>query len=159
MLVEDDHEDMSSEEEEGGNDAVSKSTAAALLKAPQVLAALQGKLGSMVGTSSGYIQSLPPQVKRRIKSLKKLQLEATKIEAKFYEEVHDLECKYHKLHMPLLQKRTLITKGEYEPTEEQCDFPSDSEDEEAELSEEVKDKAKIEDEKKDEVKDAKDENV
>ena len=32
MLVEDDHEDMSSEEEEGGNDAVSKSTAAALLK-------------------------------------------------------------------------------------------------------------------------------
>merc|ERR1711872_220306 len=96
-------------------------------------------------------------VKRRIKSLKKLQLEATKIEAKFYEEVHDLECKYHKLHMPLLQKRTLITKGGYEPTEEECDFPSDSEDEEAELSEEVKDKAKIEDEKKDEVKETKDE--
>merc|ERR1711872_888245 len=73
------------------------------------------------------------------------------------EEVHDLECKYHKLHMPLLQKRTLITKGEYEPTEEECDFPPDSEDEEAELSEEVKDKAKIEDEKKDEVKETKDE--
>ena len=32
-------------------------------------------------------QSLPPAVKRRIKSLKKLQLETTKIEAKFYEEV------------------------------------------------------------------------
>jgi len=159
--VEDDHEDMSSEEEEGGNDAVSKSTAAALLKDPQVLAALQGKLGSMVGTSSGYIQSLPPQVKRRIKSLKKLQLEATKLEAKFYEEVHELECKYHKLHMPLLDKRKTITTGEYEPTEEECDFPSDSEDEEAELSEEVKDKkAKIEDEKKDQVKEeTKEENV
>jgi len=155
MLVEDDHEDMSSEEEEAGD---AKTNAASLLKDPAVLAALQGKLGSMVGHSSGYIQSLPPQVKRRIKSLKKLQLEATKIEAKFYEEVHDLECKYHKLHMPLLQKRTLITKGEYEPTEEECDFPSDSEDEEAELSEEVKDKkAKIEDEKKDEVKETKDE--
>ena len=32
-------------------------------------------------------QSLPPAVRRRIKSLKKLQLETTKIEAKFYEEV------------------------------------------------------------------------
>ena len=36
---------------------------------------------------SGYVQSLPAPVRRRIKALKKLQLEATKIEAKFYEEV------------------------------------------------------------------------
>lgn len=35
------------------------------LKDPAVLAALQGKLGSMVGQNSGYIQSLPPQVKKR----------------------------------------------------------------------------------------------
>lgn len=157
MLVEDDHEDMSSEEEEG-NDAA-KAGAAALLKDPAVLAALQGKLGSIVGQNSGYIQSLPPQVKRRLKSLKKLQLEATGIEAKFYEEVHKLEIKYDKLYNPLYNKRTQIIKGEHEPTEEECDFPSDSEDEEAELSEDVKDKAKIEDEKKDEVKDTKDEDV
>jgi len=154
MLVEEEHEDMSSDEEEGANDAA-KAGAAALLKDPAILAALHGKLGSMVGQSSGYIQSLPPPVKRRIKSLKKIQLEATKIEAKFYEEVHELECKYHDLYTPLYQKRTQITKGDYEPTEEECDFPSDSEDEEAELSEEVKDKAKIEDEKKAEVKEDK----
>jgi len=156
MLVEDDHEDMSSEEEEEDNDAA-RSSAAALLKDPAVLAALQGKLGSIVGQNSGYIQSLPAPVKRRIKSLKKIQLEATKIEAQFYEEVHNLECKYHKLYLPLYSKRTQITKGEHEPTEEECDFPSDSEDEEAELSEDVKDKAKIEDEKKDEVKEEKEE--
>jgi len=151
MLVEDEHEDMSSEEEEDGDAA--RTSAAALLKDPAVLAALQGKLGSIVGQNSGYIQSLPPAVKRRIKSLKKIQLEATKIEAQFYEEVHNLECKYHTLYQPLYSKRTQITKGEHEPTEEECDFPSDSEDEEAELSEDVKDKkAKIEDEKKDEVK-------
>ena len=57
------------------------------------------------------LQSLPPAVKRRIKSLKKLQLETTKIEAKFYEEVHQLECKYHDLYTPLYEKRTQITKG------------------------------------------------
>merc|ERR1711915_209791 len=67
------------------------------------------------------------------------------------------ECKYHHLYKPLYSKRTQITKGEYEPTEEECDFPSDSEDEEAELSEDIKDKkAKIEDEKKEEVKESKD---
>jgi len=150
MLVEDEHEDMSSGDEE--DTAGAQAGAAQLLKDPAVLAALQGKLGSMVGQNSGYIQSLPPQVKKRLKSLKKLQLEATHIEAKFYQEVHQLECKYHNLYTPLYEKRSTITKGLYEPTEEECDFPSDSEDEEDQLSEDVKDKkAKIEDEKKDEV--------
>lgn len=50
------------------------------------------------------LQNLPPPVKRRIKALKKMQLEATHIEAKFYEEVHELECKYHQLYTPLYEK-------------------------------------------------------
>lgn len=153
MLVEDDHEDMSSDEEDTN---AAQAGAVALLKDPAVLAALQGKLGSMVGQNSGYIASLPAPVKRRIKSLKKLQLEATNIEARFYEEVHELEVKYHSLYQPLYNKRATITKGDYEPTEEECDYPSDSEDEEAELSEDVKDKAKIEDETKSEVKEIED---
>ena len=52
-------------------------------------------------------------MKRRLKALKKIQLEATKIEAKFYEEIHALECKYHELYNPLYAKRTKITKGEF----------------------------------------------
>merc|ERR1719355_218120 len=39
----------------------------------------------MVGINSGYIASLPAPVKRRLKALKKIQLESTKIEAKFSE--------------------------------------------------------------------------
>ena len=35
------------------------------IKDPVVLAALQGKLGSIVGQNSGYIASLPAPVKRR----------------------------------------------------------------------------------------------
>ena len=58
-----------------------------------------------------YLQSLPAPVKRRLKALKKVQLDATKIEAKFYEEVHKLECKYHEMYKPLYEKRTKITKG------------------------------------------------
>lgn len=38
-----------------------------------------------------YFQSLPVAVKRRIKALKKLQLQYTDLEAEFYKEVHALE--------------------------------------------------------------------
>lgn len=95
---------------------------------PAVLAALQEKIGSMAGTTSGYIESLPFLVKRRIKSLKKLQLETAKVEAKFYEEIHDLECKYHDLYRPLYEKRYQITKGAYEPTDAECNWSSEDED-------------------------------
>merc|ERR1719278_1135372 len=60
----------------------------------------------MVGMNSGYIASLPAPVKRRLKALKKIQLESTKIEAKFYEEVHKLECKYHEMYKPLYDQRS-----------------------------------------------------
>jgi len=150
MLVEeagDDHEDMSSDED-GDKKENAMATASQLLKDPAVVAALQNKLGNMVGQNSGYIQSLPAPVKKRIKALKKIQLEATKQEAKFYEEVHKLECKYHRLYEPLYKKRAQITAGTYEPTEDECEWPSDSEDEETELSDGVKEKkAKIENEK------------
>ena len=73
----------------------------------------------------------------------------TKIEAQFYEEVHLLECKYHQKFEPLYAKRGTITKGEYEPNEEECDWPSESEDEdESALAKDVNEKAKLEEEKK-----------
>merc|ERR1719410_2833997 len=143
MEVENDHEDLEDEETEGNN---AKATMAAeLLKNPAMFAALQGKLNSMVGMNSGYIASLPAPVKRRLKALKKIQLESTKIEAKFYEEVHKLECKYHELYKPLYEQRVKITKGDYEPNDDECEWPSDEEDED--LPEEVKEKMKGEDEK------------
>lgn len=156
MVVEDgsDHEDLSSDDEAPG--AGSHANASSLLQDPAVMAALQGKLGAMVGTPSGYVASLPAPVRRRIKALKKLQLEATKIEAKFYEEVrhanllkwgkfthvcyvqvHQLECKYHELYTPIYSKRTTITTGDHEPTDAESEWPSDSEDEDEGLSEEV----------------------
>ena len=60
-----------------------------------------------------FLQSLPAPVKRRLKALKRIQLESTKIEAKFYEEVHKLECKYHEMYKPLYDQRAKITKGKH----------------------------------------------
>jgi len=142
----DDHESIDEDDDEEAKDE--KSVASQLLKNPAVMAALQGKLDSMVGSPSGYIESLPAVVKRRLKALKKIQLEATKIEAKFYEEIHLLECKYHNLYSPLYEKRTAITKGSYEPTDPECEWPSDEEEEDEDLSEEMKAKAKLHNDEK-----------
>ena len=81
-----------------------------LMQSPEVLAALQDKLGGMVGQQSGYIQNLPKPVKRRLKALKKLQFEMIKIESKFYEEVHELECKYAEKYGPLFERRKDVGK-------------------------------------------------
>ncbi|CAC5391928.1 NAP1L1 [Mytilus coruscus] len=122
-----------------------------LMQNPQVLAALQSRMDGIVGTPSGYIQSLPKSVKRRIKALKKLQFDSSKIEGDFYKEVHELECKYATKYIPLFEKRSKVVTGGIEPTDEECDWPSDEEKEDekvAQLSDEVKNKAKIGDAEK-----------
>lgn len=91
------------------------------------------------------MQNLPAPVKRRIKALKQLQLVTTNIEAKFYEEVHALECAYYKMCAPLYEKRSEIVSGVYEPTDEQCVWESD--DDEEGLTNDLKTKVNLEDDK------------
>ena len=52
-------------------------------------------------------------------------------------QIHALECKYHELYTPIYTKRTTITTGDHEPTDAEAEWPSDSEDEDEGLSEEV----------------------
>ena len=52
---ENDHEDVEDEEDEDGETDVAK-LKTSLLTNPSVMAALQGKLNSMVGANSGYIE-------------------------------------------------------------------------------------------------------
>lgn len=131
--VGDSADDIDTEEEE---QSPSAAAARQFLNRPDILAALQGRVHQEL------LDSLPAVIKRRIKALKKLQLDTINIEAKFYEEVHHLEVKYHKLYSPLYTKRGEIVSGSYEPTEEECQYDSD-EDKET-LSIDLK-KVKIED--------------
>lgn len=48
--------------------------------------------------------SLPKVVKRRIKALKKLQFDMITIEADFYKDVHELECKYANKYTPIFDR-------------------------------------------------------
>lgn len=50
------------------------------------------------------VNTLPKAVKRRVYALKRLQGQCSHIEAKFYEEVHELERKYAGLYQPIFEK-------------------------------------------------------
>jgi nucleosome assembly protein 1-like 1 len=99
---------------------------------------IQGRLGSLVGRSSGYIESLPVEVKRRVAGLKGIQKEHSKLEAEFQEEVLQLEKKYFAKFTPLYQQRSAIVNGQTEPTEDQVKAGEEAqEDQEAQENEEA----------------------
>lgn len=114
-----------------------------VMQNPQALAALQERLENVSRTPSSYIETLPKSVKRRINALKQLQVKCANIEAKFYEEVHELERKYADLYQPYFYSRHAIVIGQVEPTDEECEWHSDTE--EDKLAEELKNKAALDD--------------
>ena len=90
---------------------------------------MQNKLSGLIGKSSGYVESLPPQVRRRVAGLKGVQKEHSKLEAEFQEEVLQLEKRFFAKFTPLYEKRSKIVNGEAEPTEEEVEAGEADEDE------------------------------
>jgi len=103
---------------------------------------IEGKLGKLVGRSSGYIESLPAPVRRRIAGLRGVQKEHSKLEAAFQEEVLQLEKKYFAKYTPLYEKRAKIVNGQVEPTEE--DVVAGKEDQDDDEEDDEKDDKKEE---------------
>ncbi|KAJ2900186.1 nucleosome assembly protein [Zalerion maritima] len=104
---------------------------------PKLVQMIQGRLGSLVGRSSGYIESLPTPVRRRISGLKGIQKEHSKLEAQFQEEVLQLEKKYFAKFTPLYEKRTSIVNGAAEPSPEEIEAGEEDEEEDEEDGEKV----------------------
>jgi len=138
-----DQEDMESVE--------TGSTAAELMKNPALVAAIQAKLNGLVGAPTGFIDTLPECVKRRLNALKNIQVECAHLEGRFYEEAHQLEMKYAELFKPLYVRRTKIVNGLYEPTDEEAVWVEPGEDEENK-DEEEEEKSKAADGKSEEEK-------
>jgi hypothetical protein len=95
---------------------------------------LQAALKAMNGKDLNPDESLelPKPVMRRVNALKNLQIEMIDIEAKFYEELHKLECKYASLYEPLFDKRVKIVSGEHEPTDDEAKWIYDDDEKEQE---------------------------
>ena len=89
---------------------------------------MQAKLGQLVGKSSGYVESLPAQVRRRVDGLKGIQKDHAKLEAEFQEEVLQLEKKYFAKFTPLYEKRAKIVNGDAEPTDAEIEAGKPEED-------------------------------
>ncbi|KAK2749169.1 hypothetical protein FQN57_006784 [Myotisia sp. PD_48] len=96
---------------------------------PKLVSMIQGKLGSLIGRSSGYIESLPAPVRRRVAGLKGIQKEHAKLEAAFQDEVLELEKKYFAKYTPLYERRAAIVDGKTEPTDTEVEAGKDDDDE------------------------------
>ena len=93
---------------------------------------MQNKLSGLIGKSSGYVESLPPQVRKRVAGLKGVQKEHSKLEAEFQEEVLQLEKKFFAKFTPLYEKRSKIVNGQSEPTAEEIEAGEADEEEDEE---------------------------
>ena len=80
----------------------------------------------------------PSALSKRINALKHVQRDMIKLEARFYEELHELECKYNQLYEPFYEKRRAIISGEQEPSEEESVWPLDDENKDNEAAATIK---------------------
>ncbi|KAK4057310.1 histone chaperone [Microbotryomycetes sp. JL221] len=93
---------------------------------------VQGRLSSLIGRSSGYIESLPAPVRRRITGLKGVQAEHSKIEAEFQKEMFELEKKFAAKYKPLYLRRRELIEGKSEPTADELEKGQQAEEDEDE---------------------------
>jgi nucleosome assembly protein 1-like 1 len=85
------------------------------------LAMVQGKLAGLIGRSSGYIDSLPVEVKRSVEALKGVQVKQNEIQNRYKRECLELERKYLAIQKPLYERREAIINGSAEPTPEEIE--------------------------------------
>nr|POE65171.1 nucleosome assembly protein 1 [Quercus suber] len=112
---------------------------------PRLVSMMQNKLQGLVGRSSGYVESLPAPVRKRVAGLKGVQKEHAKLEAEFQEEVLQLEKRFFAKFTPLYEKRAKIVNGQSEPSAEEVEAgeADEEEDEEAELAKQETDKKEV----------------
>ena len=139
--------------ERGAFASLTKSGIPQTIHEEDLLHSIQDKLGDLIGTDSGYIDSLPKKVKQRVWALSALQQQLFQLEREFQIEMFELEQKYLGLYAPVFERRAKIVGGEVEPTEDEIKEGESLVKEEGESEEE--EEAKEEEEEEEESSDAK----
>ncbi|KAG2609413.1 hypothetical protein PVAP13_4KG037000 [Panicum virgatum] len=85
--------------------------AAAAALSAEDRAGLVNALKSLAGPHADVLETLSPNVRKRVEFLREIQGQHDEIEAKFFEERAALEAKYQKLYEPLYTKRYEIVNG------------------------------------------------
>ncbi|KAK9142380.1 hypothetical protein Syun_011780 [Stephania yunnanensis] len=73
--------------------------------------ALKNKLQTLAGQHPDVLETLSPNVRKRVEFLREIQSQHDELEAKFFEERAALEAKYQKMYEPLYAKRFEIVNG------------------------------------------------
>ncbi|EPX72492.1 nucleosome assembly protein Nap2 [Schizosaccharomyces octosporus yFS286] len=110
-------EDLAAKKE----DSVQNQVQGLISNNPAMLSMIQGRLSTLVGKSSGYVESLPANVHARIYALKGLQNDSESIQVEYREKMLELERKYEKMYDPLFSRRAEIVQGISEPKPEELD--------------------------------------
>ncbi|EGN94275.1 hypothetical protein SERLA73DRAFT_143890, partial [Serpula lacrymans var. lacrymans S7.3] len=110
--------DISEDNEEDDKD--DSPTAAGGVQAA-MLGLVQGRLADLVGKSSGYIESLPVEVKTSVEALKGVQVKQNELQNQYKRECLELEKKYLELQKPLYERRHAIISGSAKPTTEEIE--------------------------------------
>ncbi|CCH59593.1 hypothetical protein TBLA_0B07770 [Henningerozyma blattae CBS 6284] len=89
---------------------------------PLFLQSIQDKLDNLIGSNSGYVKTLPVEIKNRIFALKKIQSDLFDMEKEFQIEMFALEEKFLKKYQPLYDYRNEIVNGKSEPSKEEVEL-------------------------------------
>merc|ERR1712045_199399 len=73
-------------------------------------------------TNFNTIENLAPEVLRRVKALKNIQLENVKQEVEYYKELHKLDLKYQRIYDENNVRRKKIYLGDHEPNDTECEW-------------------------------------
>ncbi|KAH8919016.1 nucleosome assembly protein [Atractiella rhizophila] len=109
---------------------------------------VQSRFNSLLGQSSGYIESLDQSVKSRLTGLKGLQAEQFEIESELKKEILELKKKYTAKFDPLFARRKEIVLGLSEPNDKEFEKgleeeeKDDDEDDEEESDDEEEEQEK-----------------
>lgn len=69
------------------------------------------------------LSRLPMDVRKRLRALRKLQMQSNAVELELHRKEFELEKNYQAKHKEIFKKRFEIITGIYEPTDEECDIP------------------------------------
>lgn len=69
------------------------------------------------------LSRLSPDVRKRLRAIRKLQLQTNAVEMEFHEREFQLEKEFQEKHQEILKKRFEIVSGKYEPNDDECDYP------------------------------------
>ncbi|CAK5274404.1 unnamed protein product [Mycena citricolor] len=84
-----------------------------------MLGLVESRLSTLIGQTSGYVESLPILVRRNVEGLKGVQVRQMELQNEYKRECLELERKYLALQQPLYERRAAIISGASPATAEE----------------------------------------